>query len=474
MAVISDFANLSIGLSANPPSQANFGVAMLMVDHGDVPVDRRYLITSKSGFKNDLTSGTEQYNWCNTLWGQNKNPAQAYIGRWVSAASEYYRVFPNTETTVSVWVAAAAAGQFKITEGATTEDIAPDFTGDTTMAEVAASINAALVASTSFTTYTCALDSLDRMVITGGMAGSASPSFTVGAPAAGTDLSSATYLDSATSFAQAGLDAETLGTAVNAITSKDNTPFVICERGADTAEQVAFATSMNSLAKLAIIVVSDTDAKNSAISTDAGYQINALGYNKIHVEYTEWKSTQYPDAAICGEILPQTEATYNWGLTPLTGVSESGKDGDGTTVVPIDTTEGTALKNKGYDYLVKPATVTHFVHGLASGGNEMRIMFGKLYTEAKVNEDVYNYQIANAVVTFSDTDIQAIQGIIDFWMNEMVKRKVVEAGYTIEMPLASSFTAAEKATHIMNLNDLSDAETQRAVNVVNMSLTWSV
>jgi hypothetical protein len=472
MAQIKDFANLTIGLSATPPSQASFGVGMLMVDHDDVPIDRRYLITSKNAFADDLSAGSAQLSWCETLYGQTQNPEQTYIGRWVSAASKYYLVFANAETDVAVWVAAAATGKFDLDDGTNNEDISPDFTGDLTMIDVAASINTALVASTNFSGYTCTIDAIGRMIITGDTGGAAALSFAVSSPSTGEDLSSDTYLG--TPFAQPGLDAETLGAAVNAVLALDNTPFVICERGADTAEQVAFATSMNALDKLSIIVVTDTDAKDAQLSSDAGYQINALGYNKIYVEYSEWGDTQNPDAAIVGEIFPQTEATLNFALWPLTGVSESGKGSDGTTVIPIDDGESAALKGKGYDYLVKPATVTHFVHGLASGGNEMRVMFGKLYCEAKVNEDVYGYLIASKVVTFSDTDINAIKGIVEFWLNIMEQRKVLEPGWTVEMPLASDFTAAQKATHIMDLDDVSDADSQRSVNKVNISLSWSV
>jgi hypothetical protein len=189
--------------------------------------------------------------------------------------------------------------------------------------------------------------------------------------------------------------------------------------------------------------------------------------------YTE-HSTQHPDAAICGEIMPRTEATTSFAFTPLTGLSESGLHADGTTVIPLTVSERTALEAKGYDYLVNPAGSVHFVNGLASGGNEMRIMIGKMFTEAKISEEIYGYMVANNVVTFSDADIQAIKSIIVYWLDVMVARKVLDANYTITMPAASDFTAATKATHIMDLDDITDADAQIAVNRVNATLSWSV
>jgi len=473
MANIKDFASLTIGLSVNPPSQATFTTSMLMVDTSDVPVDKRYAVITKDSFATDLTDASDAYDWANTLWGQNYNPDQAYIGRWVSAAIKAYLVCNGASSTIGDYTTVAAAGKFNLDDGTNQEDISPDFTGDVDMDDVAASINAALAASTNFSGYTCTIDVLDRLIITGAVAGSASPSFSIGAPASGTDLSGASYLNAAASFLQSGLDAETLGASANAVLALDNTPFILCERGGSVSEQVAFATTMNAKDKITLLVTNDTNAKSGAITTDLGYQIEALGYNKCFLPYTE-HTTQDPDAAICGEIFPRKEATTNLAFTPLTGVSESGLGADGTTVKPITAGEGTILKGKGYDWLVKPATVTHFTHGLAPGGNEIRIMVGKLFCEAKVSEDVYAYLIANDVVTFSDDDINAIKGIVEYWLSEMVSRKVLDAGYVIDMPLASSFTAATKATHIMDLDNVTSAETQRAVNEVNISLSWSV
>ncbi|MCK5610776.1 DUF3383 family protein [Candidatus Pacearchaeota archaeon] len=472
MSQIKDFANLTINLSATPPSQASFGVGILMVDTNDVPVDKRYIITDKTSHENDLATDSAALSWTTTLWGQTPNPAIAYIGRWVSAATSYYLVCPDAVTDVADWVAETNTGLFNIDDGTNDEDITTDFTSVTTMVEIAAAITVGYAASTNFTGYVCSIDALGRLIHTGITPGAASDSFIISAPASGTDLSSDAFMGA--SFGQAGLDIETLGAAANAVLELDNTPFVFAERGATIAQQVAFATSMNAKDKLTLLVVSDTDAKDAAKVTDSGYQINALGYQKVHVEYTEWGSTQNPDASIIGEIIPQTEATINFAMWSLAGVSESGKGADGVTVKTITAGEKIALEAKGYDFLAKPSTVTHFVNGLASGGNEMRVMFGKLYCEAKTDEEIYGYIVANKVVTFSDSDILAIKGIIEFWLNVMVTRKVLEAGYILTMPLAADFTAAQKATHVMDLDDLTDAETQRAVNKVNASLSWSV
>jgi hypothetical protein len=476
MAEIQDFASLTIGLTVNPASQANFSVPLLMVDSEDVPIDKRYIITTRSSKDTDLTADSAQLAWAGAVWGQNYNPAQAYIGRWVSAASSPYIVFGSPGTNITTW-AAVADGTLRITDGTNDDDLtALSFAAVTDLDDVAQVIETALQAIaipniTGLDTATCEVDQFNRIIIKNSTTGSAAAGISAAAEGTGTDLNGSDYLGS--SFSQDGLDAETLTTAANLVFALDNTPFILNEIGANTAQQVAFATGMNSLKKFLLLVVNDTDAKDSAISTDTGYQLNALGYNRCFVMYTE-HTTQYPDGALCGEVYPQDEGAVHLAFTPLTGLSESGLAADGTTVKPLTATERAALEAKGYDYLVKPSTVTHFTNGLTPGGNEARIMVLKMYVEAKVDEDSYGYLIANNVVTFSDDDINSFKGIIENWLEVAEDRKGLEPGWTLEMPLASSFSAATKATHIMDLSDLGDAETQRAVNKVTMSLSWSV
>lgn len=477
MADVTDYGSLNIGVSATPPSQSSFGVSMLMVDTEDVAIDKRYRITTKGSYATDLTADSVAAGWCTTLWGQNYNPATAYIGRWVSAASSPYIVFPSANSTITDWQAVAALGSLKITDGTNDDEmLTMDFTTVTDLDDVCAVIQAAMQAIaapniTGLDTATCEVDVYGRIIIKNSTTGAAAAGIST-TTSAGTDIAVSTLLG-AGEFSQDGLDVESIATAANAVLALDNTPFVLCERGGSIAQKIAFATTTNALSKITLLNIFDTDAKDGSATTDVGYALNALGLQKVHVAYTEW-DTHYPDASLGGEVFPQTEGTVNLALTPLSAVSESGKGADGTTVLPLTAGERAALKAKGYDFLVRPATLTHFDNGLAAGGYEIRVMFAKMFTEAKTSEDIYGYLIANKVVTFSDEDIAAIKSIVIVRLDQMVERKVLEAGYEITMPLASSFTATEKATHVMTLADISDDETQRAVNSIQVSLNWLV
>ncbi len=487
---VSEIVNVTIGLSVTPASQASFNVPLLLVDHADVPIDQRYRQVTRSSYTSDLTAATPARNWCAALWGQNYNPAQAYIGRWVSAASSPYIAFPSAVETLATWTA-VTTGYLKITDNTTptpnTDEIGPlNFSAVTSMADVCQVIETALQAIgapniTGLDTATCALDALDRPTITNSTSGAAAATISITTASTGIDIGGSGYLGA--DIVQAGLDAEALGTAMNAILALDNTPYIMCQRGGSIAQVVAFSTAVNALSKILLLVDNNTDSKNSGSTTDAPYQIEALSHQRTHICYTEHATAngaaanQHPDAAVIGEVLARLdkEGAINLALNPLSGVSESGLGGDLTSVIPLTAGERTALENKGCDYLVTPSTETHLTKGLAAGGNEIRVMIGKDFMEAKCSEEIYAYLVANEVTTFSDEDIQAFKGIVSYWADEMAERKLLDpTSFVWNFPEAADFTAAQKATHTMTLSDVLSANVDSAVNDIVMTLSFSV
>ncbi len=481
----SEIVAATVSLSKVPASQAKFTVPLLLVDHADVPIDKRYLITTRSAYTTDLTASTEQLAWATEMWSQNYNPSQLYVGRRIATATASYLVLNDTTTVASVYAALTNTGQFAITEvGESAVQINPDFTGDTSMSDVAASITAAFAAAAGITAaYTCTVESnsYGRLIMTSDNTGASAALFSIAAPVAGTDLTGALYLG--TGFQVAGNDVETFSAAASAVFALDDTPFIVNSVGGVLADRVTLSTGMNALNKICLIDEYDTDAKDSSSTTDVSYQLgpNGLSHQKTWGCYTEHatvngkSATQYPTAAICGEVFPRREATTSLALTPYSGLSESGLGADDTTTIPLTATERSALEAKNCDYLVNPAGSVHAVKGLAYGGNEIRIMVGKMFLEAKISEDIYAYMIANDVVTFSDADIQAIKSIVAYWIAELVDRKVLDGSTVVwNFPAAADFTATQKATHTMTLSNVVSVDAQSAVNDITITLSFTV
>ena len=476
---VSDLVSVSVGLSVTPAVVASFSVAMLLVDHADVPVDRRYITVDRSSYATELTADSAADEWATNLWGQNYNVTEAYIGRWVSSATPSHYICGDVGTTIATWTA-VTAGDFGLSIGGVPTALVTTgtFAACTDMDDVAAVIQTAVQAEGGdWAACTVTIDALDRLVLSNSDTGSTADAVSFIAPTGGmdTDVTTTNFLNiSSGAFAVAGLDAEDPDDALAAIVALDNTPFIICLSGGTIAQNQDLATACATYKKIFEAVVNDTDAKDSGATTDLGYLLEALANNNSHLCYTE-HTTQYPDAAVIGEIHARTETgRASLALNALSGVSESGLDADGTTVIPLTSSERSALEDKGYDYLIQPSSSVHLRNGLTPGGVEVRHRVAYYWLEARVSEEIYAYLSTQDVVTFSDSDIAAMGGIVEKYLEILVSRKVIEDGYVLDMPKASDITAAVKATHTLTLSDIAALISQWAVNDVVMTMSATV
>lgn len=477
---VNEIADVSTGLSATPPSVSSFSIPLLLVDHADVPIDMRYIITSRSAYSTDLTASTDQLSWATTLWGQNYNPATAYIGRWVSTASSPYFVCGSPGTTISNWTAVTVSGDFAITDGTDTEEFeTASMAAVTSLADVAAIMQTEIQTASTITTLataTCVVDSQNRIVVIDSATGAAATTISIIAPTGGggTDITTTNFLNIASgAFIVSGLDAEGLDDALAAILALDDTPFVIHQRGGSIAQEVELGTAVITYRKVCLLKNNDLTTKTTAGTSDTAYQLSQLTNKNTHITYTE-HTTQNPDAAINGEIFMRPEGSTNLALNALTSVFESGLGADSTSVVPLTVGERTALDAKGCDYLVKPSTIVHLVHGLTTGGVEMRHRVGFYWSDTRISEGIYAYLLSQPVVTFSDDDIIAIGDIAKRYLDILVTRKVIEGGYNLNLPSAADISATVKATHTLTLADVAALIGQIAVNDVVMTMTASV
>lgn len=477
---VDEIASFTTGLSVTPPASAGFSVPLLLVDTEDVPLDRRYLITARASYADELTADSDAYNWAAALWSQNYNPSQAYIGRWASTATSPYFVCGSPAPFGDTWTA-VTAGDFAITDGGSTEKLSTgSMASCQSLADVCSVIQAAVRVSTTFADdladATVSIDALNRIVIKSSKTGALATVYSIVAPTdgTGTDITGENYLNIASNaFSTAGIDAEDPDDAMAAVLALDDTPFVICVRGASIDQTVSLANALPSYKKVGEFVITDDDAKNSALTTDVGYQLTASSNKNAHIIYTE-HTDQSPDAAIIGEVYPRPEGSASLAFNGISGCYESGLDADGTTIKPLTVSERTALENKGYDYLVKPVNSVHLRHGLTPAGVEMRHRIAFYWLDKRCSEAAYAYLIANDVVTFSDEDIQAVGGIFKGYADILVTRKVIEEGYTMNLPTASEFETTVKATHTLTLADMAEMMAQFAVNDIVATVSATV
>jgi len=477
---LSEIVPYTIGLSAVPAQTAGFSVPGLIVDASEVPIDKRIEIADKSTYATIFTTTTSVASWLATLWGQSSGgPTEAYVIRWVSAASSPYFVAGSPGTTLASYTAVTAA-DLAITDGTSTEEFSTGtMAGVTSMADVAAIIQTEVRTSVTFaadlSAATVTYDRFGRFILTSADTGSTAETYSIIAPTggAGTDITTANFLNIGTqSFVVAGLDAEDPDDALAAALEIDETPFLIAEIGASIAQQQALATACAVYKKFYEIDVRDADAKDSGASTDIAYLLSNASNNNAHGSYNE-HTAKYPSAAIIGEIGVMAEGKGQLSLHALSEVNQSGLDSDGVTVKSLTATERSALDAKYCDYLVKPANLVHLVKGLTFGGIEVRHRIGYYWAEKRTAEEVYAFLMTNQVTTFSDKYIQALGAIAAKYLGILVDRECVES-YALNLPSAADISAIEKATHVLTLTDVASIISQYAINSVVMTATATV
>lgn len=475
-----EIANVQTGLSVTPAASAGFGVPACFVDHEDIPADVRILPVTRSSYGTDLAAGNPAKSWCTTLWSQNRNPATAYLVRWISEAIPPAFVMAGAKTVMETW-AAVTAGRFAVTDGTSTEQLTTGtMAAVTDMDDVCAVIQTGLRASVTFAawaaTATVSVDARGRVVAKSGLAGADKDSFQIVTPTAGagTDITGSDYLNIASrAYSVAGMDAETMDATLTAMLEKTKVPILICERGGSASDQVDLATAVIAQRRVCFLVLRDEDVKDPLVTNDAASQLKALANNNTIGIYTE-HDEQNPDAAAIGEVAPRPEGSTSYALTGFASVSESGLGPDGVTTVPLTPAERIALDAKGCDYLVNPAGVVHLRRGLCFGGAEMRLRIAYLWADQRGSEGIYAFLLANPVTVFADDHISAIGGIVASYWETLVTRRAVEPGFAISLPSAASINATIKATHTLTLEDIASLISQLAVNDVSVTASATV
>jgi hypothetical protein len=485
MAVVQDFVNVSITLQTSTAPTVSFD-QMFLVDSTDVPLDLRFRDTTKTGYTTDLTSTENTYKYAAAFWSQKRTADTLRLGRWASAATAPYFVCGDHETDYTVWKL-VSDGSFTVKDNDSNEDdiTACDFTGITDLNGILTVLNAKLAAigAPNITGLDSALFSFDiesRLILTHSVTGAAAKTLTIISDTTGTDLSPAAYFDAGLTgtdgLTVAGIDAEEPTAAITAIrakTSGDNW-YDCCVRGESTAQQQTLAAQFEALQKQLTLVSTESGAKSAGSTSDVPYLLNALGYDRTMIMYTEHSITAtggWCDAAIQGAVLPAEQGTTAWSNEVVSGVFESGLSGG--SPIPLTAGERTALEDKNCNYFVTIGNDTFMTPGLNCSGEEKRTIIGADWLETSIEGEIFSYDLNQPLPAFDAKTLAAYEKYIRRYLKEAKDRGIIvdtpDRPITVTMPDADDFTAAQRASHTMTLSNVFSAYINSVVN--NVAIT---
>jgi len=468
---------------------ASLRKAVYFIDTDEIPLDRRYVEVTKSDFADTLLSTGYPYAFANLHFQQKRVAASLQIARWAQTASNPYWVAGDHETTLATWTA-ITDGSIRVVDvdtPANEDDVtAIDFSSMTNISQLPTVLTNAVQAVVApnvvgLDTAVWSYDVYGRLVMTMPGTGAAAVYVTMEAvsPASGTDIS--TLLDTTNETAVEGVDAESIGDAIDALRAVDDTgvfytaKFTTATDEARATEMTAMASKVEAIPKFAVVTADDTDIKNSSVDTDIFSDLQALGYKRtmgIYYENISDRSKMIPEAAVLGCVIPGEEGSISFAQEDLTGVTESGY------TASLSKTLTDVVTGKGGNVIEAVAGFTYLYDGLTFGGEELRIMVGRDWFTNTIASAAFSYQMNQPLTAFDNVTITAIANIVLETGEEAIRRRIlvntVERPFTVTPPDADDFTQAERASHYMQLPDFFQGYLNSSVTDYQIIGTWTI
>jgi len=323
------------------------------------------LYMTADSFNKICTSGDSVWWAGNAFFSKTKRPNQIAVGRVYESDQPAYLLSGGL---VVDNLASISDGAFTITIDGTAATISSlDFTGATSVEDVASVINTALSTSGTCTVYK------GNIIIKSATTGASSTISYAGTPGSGTDVSALLGLTEATGAAYAdgyvhGTIADELQAIADAATAGGYFFYgwVLDSSYRDTADQLEAAAWVNgrSFRAVGAYCTNNPNAYNPASTANNGYTAMNNGWNTASFTYDD-NAQVYPDISYLANFLA---VDYNTANSTIAGKF---KDADGIPAAnfPDIETNVQTLKNRRINTItgIVGQTLKYFREGVQSG-----------------------------------------------------------------------------------------------------------
>ena len=157
--------------------------------------------------------------------------------------------------------------------------------------------------------------------------------------------------------------------------------------------------------------------------------------------YSPHSMAEYPAAAVAGRFLPEEPGEVVWADKSLSGVTYW----EGGTTAQLQNVEKKDGDLRFGNHYTKTAGVGNLRWGVTPKGEYIDIIRLGDWAVARCREDIFSAHRANKKIAFTDSGIALITGIIEKRLKEKVQDGFVDGSVSVDAPLASDVTAADKA-----------------------------
>lgn len=425
---VSRLVDVTVNLSPSLAQYANVNSCLIVGSSDVISVNERirsYASLAEVGAQ--FSDSDPEYLAASLFFGQSPQPTELLIGRWAAGATNGLlecAALTTANTLLSAWTAITDGGFSVAVDGGAADDITGlNFSAAVNLNGVAAIISAALTGAT------CAYDSVfNRFVITSATAGATSSIGYLGAPSTGTAIQTmmgGTLASGAESVN--GIAAETALEAVE-ILDTNALPWymmtiVAAELVDDDNEAVAGYIEGDSIPHIYGITTSDSGALSAAATTDIGYILQQLEYQRTIVQYSSDADNPYTIASLFG-----LAATVDFTAADST-ITVMFKTEPGITPESISSSQANALDGKNYTYYANYDNGTAIiVNGTMANGYFFDEIQGSDWFANAIQTDVFNVLRTQKKVPQTDAGVNLLTTTVNGTCQAAVNNGLVGPG----------------------------------------------
>ena len=455
---LSDVVTVSITRQTLFPTLFGFGTITIVgttdvIDHGE----RVRFYSNITEVTADFASIDEEHIAASAGFAQNPAPTRIGIGRALTASAAGFMRGGAAGTPATF--AAVSDGTFTISIDGDPQDItAVDFTGDVTLAVVAATLQVALraIGTGGYTLCVVSENPTGRLQIDSGTTGATSTVSALTPEGTGTDLSGAGFINALSSVAVIvnGHTFVDLTGELDAIEARNDDWYGLAlTRDLKTVANYEAAASWAESRKKILAAFDDSLIALDPLSVlDLPFLLKAAGYQRTFCHWSA-DSTQYPEVSALARL-----ATVDY-ATPGVAITLKFKQLPGITAVSISTSERNALIGKNAQIYVNRGNVTMLEEGVQSGGEFTDIIHGADWIEDTMAIGVFGelYTAVNKVA-MTDSGVARLQSKVKEVLDQAVAAELIAEDFDDNDQLQPAYTISTVAI-------LAHPQAQRALRV---------
>lgn len=222
---------------------------------------------------------------------------------------------------------------------------------------------------------------------------------------------------------------------LNAILAEDPDFYGVALDSNSKAEILAAAAWAESNKKFLCVNSTDSDVKDSVVTTDVFSMLKAANYEQTIGIYSGAESLSFIGAAAMGDRFPFPPGSYTWKFKSFNGVSTD----------KLTTTERNAVLNKNGNVYITVIGVPMLEEGKMFSGEFADNVRGLAWLESEIKISVFAGLAGPQKVPFTGPGVTVVEGLVKAPLQAGVDVGFVNEGFTVSVPKVSAVGPIDKA-----------------------------